>query len=134
MEIIGCSRINWTVMVILWLLASQVKTQDQPVSTTKIYGCWGGCYNNCFLLQKPDNDSAKTYQCYFSCLNNCTSSTLATSSTSSPIDFDSFCKGGCYLMTCIPLSFVGANVGDCLGSCGNLCKFISTFRNMQLKN
>ncbi|XP_059318663.1 uncharacterized protein LOC132069278 [Lycium ferocissimum] len=128
----GCGRINWMVMIILWLLMPQlqeVKMEDQVVTTPKIYSCWGGCYNNCFLLKKTDD----TYQCYFNCLNKCTASSSPTSS-SSPFDFESICKGGCYLEICIPLSFVGANVGDCLGSCTNLCKIFSTFTKMQLED
>lgn len=102
----GCGRINWMVMIIIiWLLMSKlVKMEDEVGSTTKIYGCWGGCYNNCFLLQKS-SDNNKTYQCYFSCLNNCTSTTPTSSTSSSPLDFGSFCKGGCFLMICLPLSF-----------------------------
>lgn len=104
---LGCGRINCMVMIIiLWLLMSKiVKMEDEVVPTRDVYGCWGGCYNNCFLLQKNSDDD-KTYQCYYNCLNNCTPiSTPTSSTTSSPLNYGSLCQGGCFLMICIPLSF-----------------------------
>lgn len=100
----GCVRINWMFMmiVIVWtLMCPLVKMEDEVVSRAKIYSCWGGCYNDCFLLQKSsDNNSTKTSQCYYNCLNNCTSSTSTSTS-----DYEGFCKGACFLMICLPLSF-----------------------------
>lgn len=91
-------EINWKVVIIFLVLQLQeVKMEDEVVTSSKMYSCWGGCYNNCFLLQKND-DSAQSFQCYFNCLNNCTTS-------SSALDFQSVCRGGCYLEMCIPLSF-----------------------------
>ncbi|KAH0645342.1 hypothetical protein KY284_033226 [Solanum tuberosum] len=107
--------------------------EDEVVPTRDIYGCWGGCYNHCFLLQK-NSDNDKTYQCYYNCLNNCTPSTSTSSTSSSPSNFGSLCQGGCFLMICIPLSFGGANIGNCLASCGNLCKFFNTFTNTKLND
>ncbi|CAI9289079.1 unnamed protein product [Lactuca saligna] len=112
-----------------------------------VYGCWGGCLNQCVLIadKKPEEKST----CYWNCLANCfpESGQISTHSSSAseiagsplpntpPISINNkptfphfglgkkyYCIIGCSLHSCLIHGHAGVDLKLCLIRCTHKCK------------
>ncbi|KAL2525512.1 Uncharacterized protein Adt_10566 [Abeliophyllum distichum] len=79
-----------------------------------IYGCWGGCFNECFI--GSHKIPSKSFACHLKCLDSC----VPRSAT----DYQYYCQIGCSLKRCIFVSYDGALMEKCFGKCTDICKKI----------
>ncbi|KAH7840442.1 hypothetical protein Vadar_017021 [Vaccinium darrowii] len=74
------------------------------------YACWGGCYNECILLN--GKNPSERLPCYLQCLGNCIAS--------SPADYQyNYCQLGCSLEKCVRVSSDGRKQESCLENCSS---------------
>ncbi|KAL1552450.1 hypothetical protein AAHA92_13245 [Salvia divinorum] len=83
------------------------------VDAQRLYGCWGGCYNKCFIDGRNTMTKSQKLACEYSCLNTCIPST--------PTDYAYYCRRGCSLKRCRQLVTDGAKLEECFGRCTDLC-------------
>lgn len=82
--------------VVVVVLVGLVMVLANGVNGQKIYSCFGGCYNECFMSSSSKTGSERL-ACYYLCLNGCV--------PRSPSDFEYYCQIGCSFKLCIPFSF-----------------------------
>ncbi|KAJ8555403.1 hypothetical protein K7X08_012899 [Anisodus acutangulus] len=103
-------RIFVTFLIVLIVVAKEMhaSTADSP------YACWGGCYNQCIILNLQASVLGRN-PCYVECLSKCIPRSAA--------EYENYCKIGCSLEICIPTrSNAGADLDACFGNCGNICR------------
>ncbi|XP_059275168.1 uncharacterized protein LOC132029814 [Lycium ferocissimum] len=101
------------IFVTLLIVLIVVEKQMQIVDADNPYACWGGCYNQCILLNVQGSVPGRN-PCYLQCLSKCIPRTAS--------DYQNYCKIGCSMEICIPTrSGNGADLDACFGNCGNVC-------------
>ncbi|MCD7451967.1 hypothetical protein HAX54_014345 [Datura stramonium] len=106
--------------IIVWVLIMLIVVGKQMyvVNGDSPYACWGGCYNQCMILNSKASSSvpaAGREPCYVQCLNKCVPRSTA--------EYQNYCNIGCSLELCVPTRFnAGADLDACFGNCGNICR------------
>lgn len=82
-----CSRggIYRLLVVIVTLMLASV------VVSPNIYGCWGGCFNQCFIGSRKT--PSENFTCHLQCLCSCVPKSGA--------DIQYYCQIGCSLKRCV---------------------------------
>lgn len=87
----------WAVIVVLagvLVLSQNGIGIAQPTGSTQLrsgYACWGGCYNECILLN--GKNPTQRLPCYLQCLGNCVAQPAS--------DNQYYCQLGCSLEQCV---------------------------------
>ncbi|XP_055819353.1 uncharacterized protein LOC129888401 [Solanum dulcamara] len=105
------TRIFVSILMMLIVVGNEmyIVNGDSP------YACWGGCYNQCILLNMKHRVPTGNNPCYVHCLTKC----IPTSAS----EYQDYCKIGCSLELCVATRFdAGANLDACFGNCGNICR------------
>ncbi|XP_019157666.1 PREDICTED: uncharacterized protein LOC109154297 [Ipomoea nil] len=111
-------------VVLMTVSLGMVMLSQDVVGDDAVYACLGGCYNKCFILSKQP--PFETLVCFFKCfLTDC------VSSGPPPANFVDSCGVGCSMEFCPLQSLDEATLGQCIGSCGDMCELLKSLGTTQ---